>query len=245
MPLHETDNSAMTRDEVLSVQKRLDTLGFEPGPLDGIMGPRTRAAIIAFKRSHGLKARPWVGPITWQMLHDANTGVYQPEQEKISNDELPWIAEGRKVMGLHEVTNNASLKRWLASDKHALGDPAKLPWCGDFVETCIRLTLPEEPMMRNPYWALNWQKWGRETQPTYGCVISIKRRGGGHVGFLVGEDANRYYVLGGNQKNTVSIVPTSKARFTEDSFRWPLTYPTRPIMVPSMNSNQMSNTQEG
>jgi hypothetical protein len=27
---------------------------------------------------------------------------------------------------------------WLKRDGRSLGDPSKNPWCGDFVETCIR-----------------------------------------------------------------------------------------------------------
>lgn len=36
------------------VQKRLSELGYEAGPIDGILGPRTRAAIKAFQRAKGL-----------------------------------------------------------------------------------------------------------------------------------------------------------------------------------------------
>lgn len=39
---------------VRAVQQRLSELGYDPGPVDGIMGPRTRAAIRAFERDHGL-----------------------------------------------------------------------------------------------------------------------------------------------------------------------------------------------
>jgi len=83
MPLTKPDNSAMTRDEVRSVQRELAKDGFDPGPVDGIMGPHTESAIIAFKRSHGLKPRAWVGPLTWKMLHEP------PLVDEMAND-LPW-----------------------------------------------------------------------------------------------------------------------------------------------------------
>ena len=42
----------------------------------------------------------------------------------------------------------------------------KNPWCGDFVETCIRAALPDEPLPGalgiNPYWARNWLLFGQE-----------------------------------------------------------------------------------
>jgi hypothetical protein len=41
---------------VLGVQRRLRALGFDPGPLDGKMGPRTRKAIVAYQRARGLSA---------------------------------------------------------------------------------------------------------------------------------------------------------------------------------------------
>jgi N-acetylmuramoyl-L-alanine amidase len=40
---------------VSGVQGRLLGLGFDPGPIDGVMGPRTRAAVVAFQRHFQLK----------------------------------------------------------------------------------------------------------------------------------------------------------------------------------------------
>lgn len=228
----------MTRDEIVRLQNRLRTLGFDPGPPDGIMGPHTESAIIAFKRSRGLKATSYVGPITMRALFTGST------EKAARPDSLPWIAEARKVLGLHEVRDNSRLRKWLGSDGHALGDPAKLPWCGDFVETAIRLALPNEPIPANPYWALNWRKFGVPSAPTYGAVASISRNGGGHVGFIVGQDGGRYFMLGGNQSNMASIVPVDKSRFVPESFRWPATFPARPIHMPYMTSGAAANTAE-
>jgi hypothetical protein len=45
-----------TPGEVRELQTTLIRRGYKPGPVDGILGPRTRAAIIAFQRDHDLPA---------------------------------------------------------------------------------------------------------------------------------------------------------------------------------------------
>lgn len=49
---------------VAEVQKALKEHGYDPGPVDGDMGPKTRAAVKAFQSAHGLKADGIVGPVT-------------------------------------------------------------------------------------------------------------------------------------------------------------------------------------
>ena len=41
--------------EVSGAQQRLHNLGFDPGPIDGCLGPRTEAALRAFQKKHKLK----------------------------------------------------------------------------------------------------------------------------------------------------------------------------------------------
>ncbi len=107
--------------------------------------------------------------------------------------------------------------------------------CGDFVETCIALTLPDEQMVVNPYYALNWLKFGVAlTTPTLGCILVFQRPGGGHVGFYVGETATHYRVLGGNQSDRV----TDSALIAKErckGFRWPATAP-----LPTTGRTQVS-----
>lgn len=151
--------------------------------------------------------------------------------------QFPWISEAEKVIGLHEVRDLAKLSSWLKSDGATLGNPSKMPWCGDFVDTALWRALPKEPRPKalgvNPYWALNWGLLGEATAPVYGAVVTFKRPSGGHVGFLVGisEDRQFYLVLGGNQGNTVSRtwIALSRAQAT----RWPATYanPKTPLPV--------------
>lgn len=158
----------------------------------------------------------------------------------------PWIIEAEKVLGWHEIRDHSKLSTWLKSEGKTLGDPSKLPWCGDFVDTVISLALPKEPrpgkLGENPYWALNWEFFGVPVVPSLYCVAYFVRSKGGHVGFLVGEDDTRYYVLGGNQGDSVSVVPIEKNRLR--GTRWPSTYVNKPLPLPRMTSSSSSSKNE-
>jgi hypothetical protein len=54
---------------VQTLQSRLQALGFSPGPIDGIFGSGTDAAVRAFQRSRGLSVDGIVGPQTWGALY--------------------------------------------------------------------------------------------------------------------------------------------------------------------------------
>jgi cobalt/nickel transport protein len=43
-----------TRDAIMAAQRALRSRGFDPGPIDGLMGPRTKRAIEAFQREESL-----------------------------------------------------------------------------------------------------------------------------------------------------------------------------------------------
>ncbi|BBO85947.1 hypothetical protein DSCO28_65130 [Desulfosarcina ovata subsp. sediminis] len=57
-------------DETTGVQARLFNLGYAPGPIDGIMGPLTEAAVRKFQQQVGATVDSIVGPETRQHLEN-------------------------------------------------------------------------------------------------------------------------------------------------------------------------------
>jgi uncharacterized protein (TIGR02594 family) len=205
---------------IRQAQKALAALGYvgadgKPPAPDGIMGPNTRRAVINYQSDLGL---PTTGQI--DAATAARLGIAAPVAP-------PWYVALEAKLGMHERRDNKRLRAWLASDGGTVGDPADVPWCGDAVATALREALPKEIMPFNPYAAIGWNMWGQYVKPQLGSVLVFWRGSPegwqGHVGFYAGESAANYYVLGGNQSNSVSIAPISKNRLRKGGSRWPLT----------------------
>jgi peptidoglycan hydrolase-like protein with peptidoglycan-binding domain len=45
---------SLSKNEMLAFQKNLKALGFDPGALDGVWGPKTKAAMQAWQRARGM-----------------------------------------------------------------------------------------------------------------------------------------------------------------------------------------------
>jgi N-acetylmuramoyl-L-alanine amidase len=58
----------MRGDDVLSLQRSLDELGFDCGPVDGIFSPALEVAVTEFQRNVGLNVDGIVGDTTWERL---------------------------------------------------------------------------------------------------------------------------------------------------------------------------------
>ncbi len=64
----EVQSPYLKGDDVLAVQTSLSSLGFNPGPVDGIFGPLTSAAVWSFQSSRGLPATGVVDAATYLQL---------------------------------------------------------------------------------------------------------------------------------------------------------------------------------
>ena len=211
--------TTVTTDAIRLIQSGLDRLGHSPGTIDGLWGLRTARALKALLAANG-RAASLVPP-----------------------GPLPWTTEAKSALGRHEARDRSWLMDWLKRDGRSLGDPSKTPWCGDFVETCIRVALPDEPLLgalgSNPYWARNWLRFGQEVPPIPGAVLVFARGSGGHVGFAMGQDDTHFHVLGGNQSDAVTIARIARSRLL--GARWPTTVPPRIEPLPVMKPGALAN----
>ena len=60
-----TKADRLSKSEILTVQRKLKAKGFNPGPLDGLYGPKTAAAIRNFQQANNL---PVTGVLTYDLL---------------------------------------------------------------------------------------------------------------------------------------------------------------------------------
>jgi uncharacterized protein (TIGR02594 family) len=207
---------------IVDLQKALRAAGFDPGPLDGISGPKTRAAIRSFQARMGLVVDGIAGPKTQSRLF-ASPAAALPSPAAA----LPWLAEARRLIGTREIPgprDNPVILDWARATRIPYDDD-ETPWCGLFMAHCIAATLPDEPLPANPLGARNWLKFGRDMAPQMGAILVFSRGSvqswSGHVALYAGEEAEMFHILGGNQSDTVSIAKIAKSRLL--GARWPHT----------------------
>jgi uncharacterized protein (TIGR02594 family) len=155
-----------------------------------------------------------------------------------------WLELAEKHIGLKEVPgkgNNPKIINWLAT-LNAWWRNDLEPWCGTFTGAMFREAGVAIP--KAWYRAKAWLDWGVVlSAPVYGCVVVFTRDGGGHVGIVVGHDAKgRLMVLGGNQKDAVSVAPFERARVA--GYRYPAGYNYTHEELPLYDSSAVSSTNE-
>ena len=213
-----------------AIQTALSRAGFDPGPVDGLWGVRSRTALRLFQVARGLLVDGLPGPASLAALGLDPACAREPA----------WMRVARGLLGTRERAGTGSepaILDWAAGLGGETGRTYRddaVPWCGLFVAHCLAIGLPDEPQPANPLWARAWSRFGlalAEPAPGAICVFS-RPGGGGHVGFWAGVDRQRgaIRVLGGNQADAVSLAALAADRLL--AVRWPASGP-RPIAGPA------------
>jgi uncharacterized protein (TIGR02594 family) len=226
----------------IQIQQRLKALGFDPGPADGILGPRTEAAISAFKATIRFNPRPFYGPLT-------DAALFGPEGDTLLDGVPLWMKVARSLDGQREIKgprhNPVIVRMWEALKLPFRDD--ETPWCAAYVGYCL-----EEAGVRSTRSAAarSYEKWGirvAESAAPVGCVATFWRGSPtgwqGHVGFLEGFDQRgRVLVRGGNQGDSVNVAPFDRARLT--GLWWPSGHPVPSRRAPVFGNSAASSTNE-
>ena len=155
-----------------------------------------------------------------------------------------WLEVARRYIGLKEIPGKdtaPTIARWLGQLRAWWSDD-ETPWCGVFVAACLHEA--NMPYPKHWYRARAYLGYGVPRPiPTYGSIVVYERRGGGHVGFIVGRDRlGNLMTLGGNQSNQVSIAPFDPRRVL--GYRWPPGVPLTLVNMPIYDSTGRVSTDE-
>lgn len=129
------------------------------------------------------------------------------------------LKEFLKIYGTVETAglgNTPEILRWAM--RVGLADVYRsdaIAWCGLAMGYVALQAGWDTPV--NLLWARGWMTWGTfVSRPMLGDVLVFSRgKVNGHVGVYVGEDADCYHVIGGNQSDRVSIKRIERGRLLQ------------------------------
>lgn len=164
--------------KIREIQVSLSNKGFDPGPIDGAFGPKTKDAIIS-----ALKTIP---DVAWSRI----------------TEKPVWLKTGLKYLGECEIkgmAHNPHILNWWSKIRAPFTDD-ETPWCAAFVGGILEA---EGIRSTRSAAARSYTKFGFELSgPAVGAVVVFWRGKpdgwAGHVGFVVGKDQDgNIMVLGG------------------------------------------------
>jgi S1-C subfamily serine protease len=100
------DHRGASRSDVIDVQAALAALGYDPGPADGILGSKTRAAIRAYQAALGLRVDGEVSDALLASLQTARALAGAAPQPKVKEPELFATGTGFVVDRVGHVLTN-------------------------------------------------------------------------------------------------------------------------------------------
>ncbi|HML10804.1 MAG TPA: peptidoglycan-binding domain-containing protein [Stellaceae bacterium] len=83
--------ASVSQSEIQQAQQQLKAQGLYRGQVDGVNGPQTQQAVMAFQREHGL---PETAQLDQQTLSQLNSGGQQPDQQAPTQGMTPSSPAG-------------------------------------------------------------------------------------------------------------------------------------------------------
>jgi uncharacterized protein (TIGR02594 family) len=141
-----------------------------------------------------------------------------------TSDEPVWLQAARRELGQREKPGPAENTRivWYHSFSKLRAQSEKIPWCASFVNAMLETTGIRSTRSAA---ANSYVSWGQECELKDGAVVVFGKvdpdaGGTGHVAFCVGVEGDSVFVLGGNQKNAVTVAKRPKDQIV--AIRWPV-----------------------
>jgi len=140
----------------------------------------------------------------------------------------PWLDEAKKDIGLKEIVgskHNPRVLEMFAKSGHPWVTDDETAWCSAAANAWMQQAGYKGT---GSLAARSWLNWGKslnkEIKP--GAIAVFKRGNStwqGHVAFCTGEETRTHIkVIGGNQRNAVSIANYPKSKLLDT--RWPSTF---------------------
>lgn len=176
------------------LQVGVKSLGFDPGPLDGDEGPKTRAAILAFEAAQA----------------DATKAAGGPAPKGTVAALLVEIAANQLLLNIRETSKNqgAEIAKFWTATTYPDGYANREPYCAAFIcwlvkqavgERKVPFSLPRSPV------AYDFEKWAKAnagkgvsvvTTPKAGDIFTLSTAS--HVGLVVGVDGKSIITIEAN-----------------------------------------------
>ena len=130
------------REVILQAQRQLKALGFNPGAIDGNLGPQTNAAIREYQRAYRL---PQTGAPDEATLRSLLPERFQtPPAPTLSNREVIVQAQRKlKVLGFNPGTTDGDIGPQTEAAIREYQRAYRLPQTGALDEATLRSLVPE------------------------------------------------------------------------------------------------------
>ncbi len=136
---------------VRELQSKLQAAGFNPGGVDGVFGPKTRAAVVAFQRAQGISVDGIVGPQTWGRL--TRPGGASPTTPTTPTQPAPGGRGTAEAFVQRALAQNGD--RYVFGAETRLNDPNPTTFdCSELVQWAaaqVGVTIPDGTMNQLPH----------------------------------------------------------------------------------------------